>query len=254
MNFLHSWVWYKKQTTEIHDTIYDSTSEHNFPYPVIRTLVTTPNLLSQAHFHHILSTRFHKTVHHIGQQVIKHTMFFSFIQLQYVLPLKSTSRLLAVCCNRTPKIQCTARLAWSLCSQLSLVYKWNQKIHKWNCFSCGECPMLHFLCNMNPSGERNCQQVQCWLQCIGQLLTISSDFNIRGVKIPWRWVNLDVTFDFKICDVKINSNGNVMKQNSNHTPTIIFIHICCFNQINHTSHFVNTKTLLLLQKNKFTQL
>jgi len=120
----------------------DWTSEHNFPYSVTRMLITTPNLLSQAHFHHILSTRFQKNVHHIRQWVIRHSLFFSFIQFQYVLPLRSTNKLLAVCCNQTTKIQCTAKRAWSLCLWLSLVYKWNQKIQKWNCFSCDEYPML----------------------------------------------------------------------------------------------------------------
>jgi hypothetical protein len=79
-----------------------------------RILITTHNLRGEAHFHHTLSTMFQVSVHHIWKQMIKHILFANFIQLQYVLPLSSTSKSLPAYCNPTPKIQCTARNAQSL--------------------------------------------------------------------------------------------------------------------------------------------
>jgi hypothetical protein len=67
----------------------------SLPY-VIRMLITTHNTCSQAHFHYTLWTRVQVSVHHIGQHMIKHILFLSFIQLQYVLPLNCTSKSLAV--------------------------------------------------------------------------------------------------------------------------------------------------------------
>jgi hypothetical protein len=50
------------------------------------------------------------------------------------------------------------------------------------------------------------------------------------------------------------SNGNIMKEHSNHAPSSVkisqltnnYFYTCCVNQINHTKHFTNTDTFLLL--------
>jgi hypothetical protein len=70
-------------------------------------LITAHNSRSQTQAHHTLSTTIQVSVHHTGQQVIKHILFVSFIEMQYVIPFSSTKSL-TVYCNPTHKIQCTA--------------------------------------------------------------------------------------------------------------------------------------------------
>jgi len=117
--------------------------------------------------------------------------------------------------------------SWALCTNETRKYRNEIVFMLW--MSC-----VTVLMQDEPNWWKKYSRVQCWLQCIGQLLIILSDFNIRGLKNledEWIWT---LQFDFKIHNVKINSNGNVMKQNSNHTlwlkndhywPTIIFTHL-----------------------------
>jgi hypothetical protein len=121
---------------------------------VTRMLTITHNLRSQAHFRHTLSTRVQVSVHHIGQQVIKHILFVNFIQFQYILSLSSTIKLLAIYSNPTPKIRCIAGMpspsvhSWDQCKHetrklrketfiwlMSLCYIFMQsELHWWQIF------------------------------------------------------------------------------------------------------------------------
>jgi hypothetical protein len=173
--------------------MYDSTSEHNFPYPVTWMLITTPNLLSRAHFHHILSTRFQKPVHHNGQQVIWHNLFL----IPYSLSMSShlavpISRLLFFVISH-PRFSVLQGMlgpythSWVLCKNENKKCRTETVFHVVN--------VLCYIFNARwiQLLTEIVHRVQCWLQCIGQLLIISSEFNIKGLENPWRWVNLDIT-------------------------------------------------------------
>jgi hypothetical protein len=77
-------------------------------------MLITHNLHSEAHFHHSLSTRVQVSVHHIVRQVIKYAVFTNFMQLQYILPLISTNKSLAVYWKPTLNIQHTAACPFPL--------------------------------------------------------------------------------------------------------------------------------------------
>lgn len=64
-------------------------------------------MCSKADFHCTPQAVFQGSVHHIGQQVIEHTLLVNFIQHQYVFPLSNWISQ-AVHSNPTPKIQCIA--------------------------------------------------------------------------------------------------------------------------------------------------
>jgi hypothetical protein len=77
--------------------------------------------------------------------------------------------------------------AHSLCKNETRKYRNETVIHMVNvlCYT--------FNARWTPLVTQIIQSVHCWSQYIGQLLIISSDFNIRGLEKPWRWVNLEVT-------------------------------------------------------------
>ena len=116
-----------QQITETHNSIADNITGDSilqccFLLPTVtRIQMTAHNMCSQPQFRHMLSTGLQVSVRHTGQHVIKSILFVNFIQVQYALPLSSTSNLLAVYSNPTPKIQCITSHAKSLCPQMGPV-------------------------------------------------------------------------------------------------------------------------------------
>lgn len=136
-----------------------------------RTLTATNNLSSEAHFHYTVSVSIQVSVHRIMQHIL----------FQYILPLSSTSKSLALYCNLTPKIHCTAGMP------SPSAHSW--ALHKNGTRKCRSENVIHLLVSLcyifkakwTPSMTQVIHNIHCLLQCIGQLLIISSEFNIRGM-------------------------------------------------------------------------
>jgi hypothetical protein len=98
------------------------------------------------YFHHTLSTRVQVSVHHIGQQVIKHILFVNFIQIQYIIPFSSTSKSVPVrfsaCPVPLPKAE--------TCAKMKPENKETKLSLRWL--------LLHIECKVNSTGDTNYSQ------------------------------------------------------------------------------------------------
>ena len=144
---------------------------------VTRMLTTTNNLSSQAHFHCTVSTSIQVSVHHI----VQHILFVNFIQLQYVRPLSSTSKLLALYCNLTPKIQCTAGMPIPSAHSGAL-----RKIETKNCrienvIHVFSVLMFHFQSKVISIDDTSYSQYSVFVKLYWSTVDNFSEFNKRGV-------------------------------------------------------------------------
>jgi len=182
-------------TTETHSSIFnnimcDSTS--HCLRTVTRMLTTTNNLSSQAHFHYTVSAS--------SQVSVKHILFDSFIQLQHVLPLSSTSKSLTLYCSLTPKIQCTAGMpspsahSWALCKNETRKCRSENVIHLVSVI------MLHFQCKVNSVDDTDYSQYSVFVTKYWSTVD-----NLFWIQLKGGWQNwiCKLGYNFKFHNVKV---------------------------------------------------